>query len=429
MIMTARSALRRYLVVGFLTWLPSGLMIPTMVLLMAERGLGLAEIGTAFTVFSVVTLSLELPTGGLADVVGRRVVLAVSAGFTAVSLALMAVSTTFWMFVLTGVLKGVARALSSGPATAWYVDTLHDVEGRDADLRPGLSRGSATESAALCLGVLAGGFVPLVVPPGTVEPLAVPPLLGAVAAAVLLGVVLLALPEPSHRRASLGETLRAVPATVLSGLRLATGHGLLRRLTVYSLVTGVALTAVELLTPGRLARLAGTAELGSTAYALVSALGFAGSSAGSALAPRAARLARGPARGAALGVVLAALSLGALAATAETGGPAGLAAAGAAYVAMYAGLAVTGVLCLEMTHRAVTAAERTTVGSTSSLALQTGGAMSNLGLGVLATAAGTGVAWGLAAGLMAASALLFARLPALRPGGAAVAEPERAAPA
>lgn len=36
-------------------------------------------------------------------------------------------------------LKGVARALSSGPATSWYVDTLHAVEGRDADLRPGLA--------------------------------------------------------------------------------------------------------------------------------------------------------------------------------------------------------------------------------------------------------------------------------------------------
>ncbi|MET7464118.1 hypothetical protein, partial [Nonomuraea sp. NPDC005501] len=115
--------------------------------------------------------------------------------------------------------------------------------------------------------------------------------------------------------------------------------------------------------------------------------------------------------------------------TAEAGGPAALAAAGAAYVGMYAGLAVTSMLCLEMTHRAVTAAERTTVASTSSLALQAGGAMSNVGLGVLATAAGTGVAWVLTAALMAASALLFARIPALRPGGVAAAEPERAASA
>ncbi|MFI7443744.1 MFS transporter [Nonomuraea indica] len=417
--MTARSALRRYLLVCFLTWLPMGLMLTTMVLLMAERGLGLAEIGLVFTVFSLVTVSLELPTGGLADVVGRRVVLAVSAGFTVVALALMAVSTTFWAFLLTGVLKGVARALSSGPATAWYVDTLHDLEGPGADLKPGLARGGALESVALCVGVLAGGFVPLVAPARLVFPLAVPPMLGALAAAVLLVVVVLALPEPSHARRSPGEMLRAVPATVAGSVRLAAGHALLRRLLVFYLASGMVLTAVELLTPGRLARLSGTAELGSAAYAVVAALGFAGSAAGSALAPRVARLAGGSARGAAAGVVLAALSVGALAATAGLGGAAGLASAGAAYVAMFTGISVTFVLCLEMTHNAVSAAQRTTVSSAGSLAQQAGGAMSNLGLGLLAAQAGTAAAWTLAAVLAGASALVFVGAPGWARGRAA----------
>ncbi|MFC7592924.1 hypothetical protein ACFQYP_61390 [Nonomuraea antimicrobica] len=127
------------------------------------------------TVFSVVTVSLELPTGGLADVVGRRVVLAASAAFTVAGLALMSVSTTFWMFLVSGVFKGVARALSSGPATSWYVDTLHGIEGPGADLKPGLARGGAMESVALCLGVLAGGVLPLLAPPSLIFPLAAPP--------------------------------------------------------------------------------------------------------------------------------------------------------------------------------------------------------------------------------------------------------------
>ena len=180
--MTARSALRRYMLVGFLTWLPPGLQMTVMVLLMSERGLGLAEIGLVTMVFSAVTVSLELPTGGLSDVVGRRVVLAVSAAFTVVALVLMSVSTTFWMFLASGVLKGVARALSSGPATSWYVDTLHAVEGREADIKPGLAKGAMMESAALCAGVLGGGCLPLLVPPSLMFPLAAPPLAGAVAA-------------------------------------------------------------------------------------------------------------------------------------------------------------------------------------------------------------------------------------------------------
>jgi hypothetical protein len=400
------------MLVCFLTWLPLGLMIPAGVLLMTERGLGLAQIGLAVTVFSIVTVCLELPTGGLADVVGRRVVLAASAGFLVAALALMSVSTTFWMFLVSEVLKGVARALSSGPATSWYVDTLHRLEGRDADLRPGLARGGAMESVALCVGVLAGGGLPLLTPPELMFPLAAPTLVGAVAAAVLLVVVLLALPEPPHARRSLAGVLRDVPATVASGLRLVAGGAVLRRLMSASASCGVMLMSIELLTPGRLAELAGTAELGSMAYAVVAALGFAGSAAGSALAPRVARLAGGSPRGAIVGCVVTAMSVGALAGTAGLGGAAGLATAGSSYVVLFVGLSVTGLLCLEMTHKAVSAAERTTVTSTSSLSLQSGGVLGNLTLGALAAQAGVAASWTVAAAVTLVSALLFVRMPA-----------------
>ncbi|MFD1536079.1 MFS transporter [Nonomuraea guangzhouensis] len=416
--MTPRSALRRYLLVSFLTWLPIGLTMSVTVLLMTERGLSLAQVGLATMVFSMVTLGLELPTGGLADVIGRRTVLAISAAFNVVSLALMAVSTTFWMFLATWVLKAVARALSSGPATAWYVDTLHDLEGPGADLKPGLARGGAMESVALCLGALVGGFVPVVVPPGVMTPLAVPPLMGATAGLVLLVSVLFALPEPSraHQPAgawSLARVFRDVPVTVAGGVRLVAGAAVLRRLMLAAASSGVALAAVELLTPGRLAALAGTAELGSTGYAVVAALGFAGSAVGSATAPRVAWLTGGSVRGAVAGAVLTALAIAALAATAGVDGAPGFAATGLAYVVMFSGLSMTGLLCLEMTHKAVTAAQRTTVTSTSSLSLQAGAGLSNVMFGTLATHAGLSATWSLAAAVVLASALLFVRMPPL----------------
>ncbi|MEV1167837.1 hypothetical protein AB0J09_05355, partial [Nonomuraea sp. NPDC049784] len=258
-----------------------------------------------------------------------------------------------------------------------------------------------------------GGAVPLLVPPSLMFPLAAPPLLGALAAAVLLVVVIFAMPEPPHARRSLASVLREVPATVVSGVRLAAGGAVLRRLMAAAASSGVVLMSIELLTPGRLAELAGTAERGSLAYAVVAALGFASSAAGSALAPRVARLAGGSARGAIAGAVLAALSVGSLAATAGFGGTAGLVSAGLAYVTLFVGLSVGGLLCLEMTHNAVSAAERTTVTSTSSLSLQSGGVAGNLTLGALATQAGTGAAWAVAAAVMLASALLFVRMPAL----------------
>lgn len=405
--MTPGSARRRYMLVSFLTWLPPGLMMPAMVLLMLERGLGIAEAGLVVAAYSLVIIVLELPTGGLADVLGRKVVLSCSAAFSVLGLGLAAFADSLWLFLVCSVFKGVARALSSGPAEAWYVDTVHALEGPGADLRPGLSRGYTMESVALLGGTLVGGFVPLVVPERIIMPLAVPTLMGSAAAAVLLVVVLFAMPEPPHPKARLGGVLRAVPATIGSGLALAARDGVLRRLMLAGVAFGAALVAVELLTPGRLAELTGAAESGATVYAVVAAVGFAGS----AIAPWVARVARTSPGGAAAGTVLSALSLAALAATTGLDGVVGVVAACGAYAVMFTGLSVNGVLRAEMGHHRVTSAQRATTSSMASLSLSAGAGLANLGLATLAAQAGTATAWGLTALLVLASALLFVRMP------------------
>jgi MFS family permease len=73
---TVRSATRRLVGLTALRWLPVGLTTPITVLLAQARGLSLAEIGLLFTVHGIVVIVLELPTGGLADVLGRRPVVA-----------------------------------------------------------------------------------------------------------------------------------------------------------------------------------------------------------------------------------------------------------------------------------------------------------------------------------------------------------------
>ena len=69
---TVRSATRRLVGLTALRWLPVGLTTPVMVLLASSRGLSPVEIGLAFTAHGVVIVLLELPTGGLADSLGRR---------------------------------------------------------------------------------------------------------------------------------------------------------------------------------------------------------------------------------------------------------------------------------------------------------------------------------------------------------------------
>ncbi|MDH2427749.1 MFS transporter [Sphaerisporangium sp. TRM90804] len=406
-LLSAAAARRRYALISALTWLPPGLMMAPMVLLMTSRGLSLAQVGVVIAVFSTVVVVLELPTGGLADVVGRRAVLAISGLVTVAALGLMAVATSMWPFVVSAVLKGVARALSSGPAQAWYVDTLHAAEGPGADLKPGLSRGEAAGSFSLSAAVLAGGFLPLVAPGG----LAAPVVAGAAAGAVLFVVVLVAMPEPPRPRPSAREVLRDVPVTIGTGLRLGLRDAALGRLLLIALPLGAGLSAIEMLTPGRLAALTGEAESGSSAYAVVAAAGFAASALGSWLAPGAARLLRSSTRAAVAGVLVTALAFGALAGSSALTGLAGIAAAAASYTLMFAGLAVTGVLRAEMMHGRVDAARRATLMSVDSLQLQFGAMAAALGLGWLATRAGPAPAWWVVAGVIALSSALFLRLP------------------
>jgi len=53
-------------------WFIVGLLIPVMALLQLEKGLDLFQIGITIAVYSGTVILLELPTGGLADAIGRK---------------------------------------------------------------------------------------------------------------------------------------------------------------------------------------------------------------------------------------------------------------------------------------------------------------------------------------------------------------------
>ncbi|GAB3911130.1 hypothetical protein GCM10027612_88060 [Microbispora bryophytorum subsp. camponoti] len=146
-------------------------------------------------------------------------------------------------------------------AQAWYVDTLHARYGPAADLKPGLAAGNVAGSAALALGTLAGGLLPLAV---RRDPLAAPIWAGAGAAIVLLVAVLVLMREPSRAgrapaqvavRAAVrvAEVVRDVPVTIAAGIRLGLADRVLGRLLLLAAGAGVMLNTIELLTPGRLA--------------------------------------------------------------------------------------------------------------------------------------------------------------------------------
>jgi len=144
----ARSARTRYLVLVGLRWLPTGLLIPVMVLLALSRGLSLTEIGFVFSLQGLVVLFLELPTGGLTDALGRRPVLILASLVGVASMGLLYVADSVALFAAAMILQGIFRALDSGPLEAWYVDATLAAD-PTAEMEHGLSAGSTVLSLAI----------------------------------------------------------------------------------------------------------------------------------------------------------------------------------------------------------------------------------------------------------------------------------------
>lgn len=434
--LTTRQARRRFVLLSGLRWLPVGLTAPLTVLLATSRGLSPVQIAVAFGAHGVVIVLLELPTGGLADALGRRPVLLASGACNLGAVLGLAVAQDAAGFAAAYALLGVGRALDSGPLEAWFVDAVHARGGGPDDTTPGLARAGSAEAGSLAAGVLLGGAVPLLG-----GPLALPLLLAAgLTLAQLVAVALLVVEpprgpvaaravgpfgrttsRPRHRAsravASLRSGVRDVPRTVREVLGLARADAPFRRLLLLSVGTGWVLSTIELVGPLRLVEITGSEDRAAGAFSVLLFAGFSAAGLGAAVAGPARRRAGGAGRASTVLAVVGAVALLGL----VSGSTVWLVVAAAA--GFYAANGVAGPLHSTLLHQRVSAGHRATALSTSSLALQLGGLVAGVVSAALFARVGHEAAFGLACVVLLATGALALRLP---DGTQALPEPSRA---
>jgi MFS family permease len=405
---------RRYALLSFLQWLPVGLMMVPMVLLLLERGFTLAEVAFIGAVSSITVAVLELPTGGLADVVGRRPVLIVSALAHMVALVLLGLATGVALLLVSAALRGLARALASGPLEAWYVDAAKALRPDTDDttyLTTGLARGEMAASVALGSGTLVGGILPLAVDGRLPVPdLAVPVLLGAVVELVRAALTLDLPDEPRARGAAL-NALRAVPGTVAAGVHLAARNRIVLRLLLVAGATGVGLAVLELVTPAWLEQFTGDTGGAALIYAVLVTIGFGADALGAGLAPGARRTLSTPTRASAVATAVAVVAVLGIAAASTLTGTGAVVVAGAGYVMFFVGLGAAGPPLGELLHGEVRSRERATVLSVQSLVLQLAGSAGAIAAGALTAWQGAWAGFGTAAVALGTAAYLLIRTP------------------
>jgi len=387
-----------------------------LVLLPQARGIGLANVGILMAVHGTVATLLEVPSGAVADAVGRRRTLIVGAALMCGSLTTFALAHGMAVFAVAEALLAAGRAAISGSLEAWFVDAWRTLDAH-APLRRPLSGASAAGALGLAAGSLIGGAVPHIdlglAARGDDTLLLYSPavLLGAALALVYLVAVaaLVRGPGSGPSGASAQRGLQAIAEVARAGRASLHGSPALRLLLAAAVGLGACIATVETLWQPRLAELLHGASDDTWIFGLLSAgamLAFAG---GASLAPALSVRVGGGAR-----------TLYLLAVLAGTATLAGLALAADplpfafAFIAFYGTMGIVDPLHLELVNERVPSAARATMLSVSSLSEQVGAVTSSLTLPRLAAGAGIPAAWWVLTGVLAAVALVARALPSER---------------
>ena len=108
--------------------------VPIIVLFYQENGLSLTQIMIIQSVYFILFVLLEVPSGYFADIFGRKKALMLTGIFGSISMFTFAISTNFYHFLLAIILWATAGAFISGADSALLYDTLKDLK-RDKEYK------------------------------------------------------------------------------------------------------------------------------------------------------------------------------------------------------------------------------------------------------------------------------------------------------
>src|SRR5881275_1283466 len=127
-----------------------------------DAGLSNLEAFAANAFFTAGMVLFEVPTGIVADTVGRRasyllgtVTLAAS---TLLYVVLWRVEAPFWAWAVVSIVLGLGFTFFSGAVEAWLVDAL-TATGYTGELESVFGRGQVVTGVAMLTGSVAGGFI------------------------------------------------------------------------------------------------------------------------------------------------------------------------------------------------------------------------------------------------------------------------------
>lgn len=103
------------------------LIMPITVLYYLSLGLSFFDIASLESIFLITTIILEIPTGTLADTMGRKYCAAIGISLVALALVIIGTGSTYAQFALAQIVFGIGAAMRSGADTSLVYDSLREL--------------------------------------------------------------------------------------------------------------------------------------------------------------------------------------------------------------------------------------------------------------------------------------------------------------
>jgi MFS family permease len=160
--MDPKRVIRGYLIINGLFTLSASLIWGINTLFLLDAGLSIFEVFVANAAFTAAMALFEVPTGVVADTLGRRASFLLSESTLAVGtlayVGVAAIHGGLVLFCLAGVILGLGYTFYSGAVEAWLVDALK-ATGYQRELDGVFARASIVSSIAMIVGTVGGGLL------------------------------------------------------------------------------------------------------------------------------------------------------------------------------------------------------------------------------------------------------------------------------
>ncbi len=125
---------------------------------LASKGMSLTQIGLLETIFHITSFTMEVPTGAVADIFGRKVSRIWSRAASLISVILLLQSNSFLWFAISFVFSALSYNLESGAGDALIYDSLKEIGQEDEFIKVNGKKEVFFQMASI-ISFIAGGYL------------------------------------------------------------------------------------------------------------------------------------------------------------------------------------------------------------------------------------------------------------------------------